>query len=83
LRPLHIANTKKWLDLAQSSPTISCEISEILEKRIPKTTIWRDLRFEFFDIQQFNIQYSGVFCHLLSPPGTVESQLIFRLFVNP
>jgi len=52
---------KKWLDLAHSSPAISCEISEVLEKSIPKTTIWRDLIFEFFDLQQFNIQYSGVF----------------------
>ena len=36
----------------------------------------RDLLFELFDLKQFNIQYSGILSHILSPPGTVESQLV-------
>ena len=53
------------------------QIAGKLQIGFPEAAIIRcGLLFQLFDLKQFNIQYSDIFCHVLSPPGTVESQLV-------
>ena len=62
---------------SQGSAESDGVIAGLIECFQHATVVRGNLGFEFFDLQQFDIIQGSVYLvHLLSPPGTVESQIV-------